>query len=406
MIRGESFTAPVERLAAGGAGIARSGGLTVFIDLTVPGDVVTGRITGIHKNWAQAELTGIVEPSPNRVTPRCPWYGRCGGCSLQQVAYQTQITEKAAMIRDAFTRIGGFSALPELKIVPSPPFEYRNRVQLHCYRPAGESETAQLGFMGRNSGELVPVTDCPVAVPGIRCLLADGFDAKNCGRPVRRFTVYAQGDRVISEVPSAEGTSAELPSAGGPRGTVAILGREIRMDAGVFFQSNAVMLEALIPDLLAATERADGDRAAADIYCGVGTFAAFLQDRFTRLDLIEENTTALGLARENIRGTDCQFFAQTDTAWVRSRNGKDAYGFAVTDPPRQGLSPAMRQWLAGDGPPVLVYISCDPATLARDSRDLCRGGYRLESLAFYDFYPQTAHIESLAVFLRDGYGRR
>jgi 23S rRNA (uracil1939-C5)-methyltransferase len=197
---------------------------------------------------------------------------------------------------------------------------------------------------------------------------------------------------------------------------VAIRGRKLTLDAGVFFQSNAAMLEALIPDLLAAAEQADTSLPMADIYCGVGTFAAFLQEKFSRIDLVEENTAALTLARENVRGGGRRFFAQKDEAWVRgltsAGTGKagstgmkseagSPYGFAVADPPRQGFSPAVRHWLVEEGPPILAYVSCDPATLARDSGVLCRGGYRLETLTFYDFYPQTAHVESLAVFIRD-----
>jgi 23S rRNA (uracil1939-C5)-methyltransferase len=182
------------------------------------------------------------------------------------------------------------------------------------------------------------------------------------------------------------------------------LGREILMDAGVFFQSNAVMLEKLIPGLLAAAEKADPALPAADIYCGVGTFAVFLQNRFKRIDLIEENKTALVLARENVSGKNHRFFAQRDDEWVRSRSRENAggYGFAVIDPPRQGLSPACRDYLAREGPPVLAYVSCDPASLARDGKALRNGGYGLESLAFYDFYPQTSHIESLVVLTRKG----
>jgi 23S rRNA (uracil1939-C5)-methyltransferase len=170
------------------------------------------------------------------------------------------------------------------------------------------------------------------------------------------------------------------------------------------------MLERLIPGLLAAAEKADPDLPAADIYCGVGTFAVFLRDRFRRIDLVEENRAALALARENVSGeTDSRtgqgsrFFARSADEWVRDiPYTGDAYGFAVVDPPRQGLSRACRDYLAGRGPPILAYVSCDPASLARDSKALLEGGYRLESLAFYDFYPQTAHIESLAVFLKEG----
>jgi 23S rRNA (uracil1939-C5)-methyltransferase len=184
------------------------------------------------------------------------------------------------------------------------------------------------------------------------------------------------------------------------------LDREILLDAGVFFQSHAGMLEKLIPDVLAAAEKADPALPAADIYCGVGTFAVFLQDRFKRIDLIESDKTALLLARENVSGKDHRFFARRDDDWVRDRltqghrEEAGGYGFAVLDPPRQGLSRVCRNYLAGKGPPVLAYVSCDPASLARDCKALCNGGYRPESLTLYDFYPQTSHIESLAVLTR------
>jgi 23S rRNA (uracil1939-C5)-methyltransferase len=171
------------------------------------------------------------------------------------------------------------------------------------------------------------------------------------------------------------------------------------MDAGVFFQSNGGALEALAADLLRLARGADRELPAADLYCGVGTFAAFLRDLFPRIDLVEENRAALGLARENLSPGACRFFPLPCDRWVREAGGP--YGFMTVDPPRQGLSPALRDYLAERGPALLAYISCDPATLARDSRDLCRGGYALEELSFHDFYPQTAHIESLAVFRRD-----
>jgi 23S rRNA (uracil1939-C5)-methyltransferase len=176
------------------------------------------------------------------------------------------------------------------------------------------------------------------------------------------------------------------------------------MDAGVFFQSNGTLLEALIGDLAEIAGAADASLPAADIYCGVGTFAVFLADRFSRIDLVEENKAALDLARENVRGGGHRFFALRDDRWVRREGGPGkkpvSRGFAVVDPPRQGLSRIMRQWLCEQGPPLLAYVSCDPATLARDSGELRAGGYGLSSLCFYDFYPQTSHIEVLAILRR------
>ncbi|GHV61269.1 hypothetical protein AGMMS49587_04940 [Spirochaetia bacterium] len=181
------------------------------------------------------------------------------------------------------------------------------------------------------------------------------------------------------------------------------------MDAGVFFQSNALMLEELIGDLIKIAAQADSARPMADIYCGVGTFAFFLKERFKRIDLVEENKTALALARENVRGEARGYFALTDDAWVkgpaqRTGLGDEGYGLIVADPPRQGLSPGMRKWLGHPSgvTALIAYVSCDPATLARDSRELTAAGYELTELGLYDFYPQTAHIESLALFRKKG----
>jgi 23S rRNA (uracil1939-C5)-methyltransferase len=428
------FTVRVERIASGGAGVARItgpgiqgradsqapsiSGLTVFVDLAAPGDLVNIRIKALHKNWAEAEILGIEEPSPARIAPLCPCYGRCGGCSLQHLAYSAQLAEKAAILKDALVRIGGADRLPEIKTVPSPPFAYRNRVQLHQDPVSGKS-----GFRGRRSGEIVPVEDCPVADDGIRRFLKN---SREDAPDASRFTLYSRGELLLCAAGPEKNTaqnarkSADTVTKGGAalsgksrypnRGRVRILDREINMDAAVFFQSNAVMLEKLIPDLLAAAEKADMDLPAADIYCGVGTFAVFLRDRFRRLDLVEENRTALALARENISfttgktgGTSCRFFARTSDEWARDipRTGGGGCGFAVVDPPQEGLSRSFRDYLAGKGPPVLAYVSCDPASLARDCKTLLNGGYLLESLTFYDFYPQTPHIESLAVLTRE-----
>jgi 23S rRNA (uracil1939-C5)-methyltransferase len=179
------------------------------------------------------------------------------------------------------------------------------------------------------------------------------------------------------------------------------------MDAGIFFQSNGAMLELLIEELLGLAAEADCSLPLADLYCGVGTFASFLGDRFSGVELLEENPAALDLARDNVR-KDARFFALSDNEWVKKKEaagsaGRDGYGLIIADPPRRGLSPAMRRWLARCPAPVLAYLSCDPASLARDYRDLSEG-WELAGLKLFDFYPQTAHIESLALF-RNRHGR-
>jgi 23S rRNA (uracil1939-C5)-methyltransferase len=261
-------------------------------------------------------------------------------------------------------------------------------VQLH----RGSRDGAP-GFKARRSGAVIPVPDCPVADPGIRAALREG--AVQPGPSSDRFTLYARNAVLLSD--------GIVRGATARRGAVPLRGREFRLDAGVFFQSNAGMLETLIGDLVGIARDAARDNGAslpmADLYCGVGVFAAFLGALFPRADLVEENSAAIALARENTRGLATSLFAQTVDRWIAS-HAPDGYGFMVADPPRQGLSPALRRALARKGPPVLAYVSCDAATLARDSGELIAGGYRLERLTGYDFYPQTAHIESLAIFRR------
>ncbi|MDR3275761.1 MAG: TRAM domain-containing protein [Treponema sp.] len=386
-------------LAAGGAALGRlPDGRVLFVDLAAPGDLAEIRITEEHRSWARGELLDILNPGSERIRPLCPYYGSCGGCGLQHLAYGAQLEEKAAILCDALSRIGGLRDLqergPALRIIPSAEYGYRNRVQFHgTAQGAAHGAAHGAGFKARKSETIIPIEDCPVADAGIRRRLKTGGIIPPAGRD--RFTVYSRGELFLQE-------------GDGRLGRVSILGRDIIMEAGVFFQSNAAMLELLAGELLDIADGADPGLALADIYAGVGTFAALLGDKFKRIDLIEANHAALDLARINAPGEGNRFFARRDGDWLRSFLGQTkrgakqgpSYGFALADPPRQGLSPGMAAWLAASGPPVLAYLSCNPASLGRDSGILAAGGYELASLSFYDFYPQTAHIESLAVFRR------
>jgi 23S rRNA (uracil1939-C5)-methyltransferase len=389
MAIGETFVFQIGEIAAGGAGLAYREGLPVFVDGTAPGDTAAARITEEHRGWARAEPVEIINPSPDRVKPVCPLYGSCGGCSLQHIRYEVQLSEKKAILKNAFIRLGKIIP-PEPLTVPSAAWEYRNRMEFHRIPRPRENKggLAPVGLKARKHTEIIPLLDCPAADPGIRRALKE----KTVLPPPHkdRFTVYARNGLFLSE-------------GGISRGTITILGRELKLDAGVFFQSNAAMLEILGEDLRLIAGEADAGLPAADLYCGVGVFAALLGDRFPRIDLVEENKNTLALARENIREEGRIFFALRDDEWVKRKNRfrGETYGFIAADPPRQGLSPAVVRWLAAEGPSLFAYVSCDPATLARDSRGLIAGGYTLRDLRFYDFYPQTAHIESLAVFKKN-----
>lgn len=348
----------------------------------------------------------------------CRYMERCGGCPLQGIDYEEQLRLKKEFLQEAFPRNGVSAArIPDVKVIPSRPFEYRNRIQLHRLPPdaepapaAGKSRPRSLllerkpenlyGFMSRRgraaSGktipQIVPVNDCPVASPVIRRALRTGGIAAPVDRD--RFCVYGRDSTLL-----VEGRQS--------RGPARIREKDITMDAGVFFQSNGTLLEPLIGEILTAAEDADKRLPAADLYCGVGTFAVFLRDIFERLDLLEADRDALLLARENVRASGARFFGQNDAAWARNAGktvpaARGGYGFAVADPGRQGLHAAMSRFLAANCE-ILCYVSCSPNALARDAALLSSpedGGLELISLSFYDFYPQTKHIESLAVFRR------
>jgi len=385
MAKSGVFKLRLESIAPGGDALGRFDGKPVFVKGGAPDETVCCRVTGERKTWARAELLEITEPSPARTEAACPYYGNCGGCNLQHIEYNAQIKVKTNIIKETLRRIGGFVP-PEPEIFACSPWEYRNRMQFHCVRPES-GEKFNFGLKG-GGGEIIKVTDCPVAVPGIRELLRKK-ETFQLPPEKDRFTVFSKDNVLLSE-------------GGRQRGKINLLEKDILLDAGMFFQSNCSVLEKLILELQKIAEDAPRNLPMADLYCGVGLFAFFLGSMFPKIVLAEENKSAVSLARENLRGADAEFFALRDTDWPRAiLRRKDSIGFAVVDPPRTGLAPKLAAALAAqDGPPVLAYVSCDPAALARDSKALASGGYKLQRLAFFDFYPQTSHIESLAVFTR------
>jgi len=391
MSAGDVIKVRLESIAPRGDALGRLDGKPIFVEGGAPDETVLCRSIEEHKTWARAELLEIIEPSPVRVKSVCPFYGKCGGCSLQHIEYNAQLAVKTAILKDSFLRIGGFelNELPQLEIIPSIPFEYRNRMQFHCLREKAKNENRKFGLKGRKSGEIIAVSDCLVAEKGIRKLLQEGI---NLPLPPEkdRFTVFSCNDLLLSE-------------NGIETGKIKLLDRENFLDAGVFFQSNISVLEKLILNLIEIIETADPALPAADFYCGAGTFALFIQENFNKIILMEENKKAISLARENLKGKNAEYFALRDTEWEKVLLCKKPnLSFAVADPPRAGLAHNFALSLAQDGPPLLAYVSCDAASLARDSKILLKGGYKIKKLNLFDFYPQTAHIESLAVFEKHG----
>jgi 23S rRNA (uracil1939-C5)-methyltransferase len=341
--------------------------------------------------------------SHNTISAPCPYVSRCGGCALQHIDYKMQLAEKEKKLNCLLSRCTGIKKIPAIEIIPSEPYGYRERFQFHRvdvqknktpvskYKPLQTAkEIAPAGFSAYHSNNIIPIDDCLLAAPVIRKALRE----KTIKPPLDkdRWTVYGRGELLLQE-------------GGTQRGTIQLCGKLINVDAALFFQSNSALLEKLIDKVLSIANDADKTIRAGDFYCGVGTFAVFLQDIFPKLDLLEENPAAIKLAKENLRANtatnsitdNTRFFALTDNQWVRKIQKSEPYSFLCVDPSRQGLSPAMRTWLCEQRPTLLAYISCEPSALTRDLKDLCAAGYELEALTLYDFYPQTEHIETLAV---------
>jgi 23S rRNA (uracil1939-C5)-methyltransferase len=372
----------IEKLVAGGDGLAFLDGKAVFVPFALPGELVLASIGRSKRDFSQAALLEVLEPSRHRVAPPCPLYGECGGCNLQHLAYSRQVEEKALIVAEAFARTGRV-ATGEIAAVPSLPLAYRNRMQLHF------TKGKRVGFMRRSSAEVVEAPGCMVALRPIQDWIEERAGSKRAFDELSpfilgkdRFLVFGYGDEVWIE---------------GEKGLVevSVAGKSLRFHMRDFFQSNLYLLDYFVPDALAGLS---GGRAA-DLYCGVGLFGRFLASSFQSLVCVEQNPHALELAKTNAAGKGNEFFSLPVEDWTRGDSARKPFDLVLVDPPRTGLTAPVREWLLRSRPPVLVYVSCDPVTLARDAGELVKGGYELQILKAFDFYPQTSHVECHARFV-------
>jgi len=368
----------IDKLIPGGEGLARHEGRVVFVPGVLPGEEVVAEITEAKKDFARARVVEIKTASPDRVTPACPHAGTCGGCDWLHIDPAAQARQKVELVRDSLRRLAGFD-WPELAIETGSPFGYRNRIQAHT------DGSGRFGFLERGGHGFVPVTSCPVAHASLQPLLAAGTLSRQTDRLLAFGYHDASGNPHFAR--EDKNPNAEI--------SVTILGKKIRFPLKGFFQSNLEMMEKLIPY---AVEGLEG-KVALDLYAGVGLFGAFLKDHFERVVCIEFNRAALRYAKQNVAGDDNEFLMEAVEDVVELRGNplaQERADAAVIDPPREGLDKAVRAWLRDKPVEKLVYVSCNPVTLARDLKDLLAGPYELTDLRLFDFYPQTSHIEAVA----------
>lgn len=376
-----SMNLRIEKLVQGGEGLAFHEGKAIFVPFALPGELVQVELAEEKRDFAFSTLLEVLEPSPDRVPPPCPVYGDCGGCNLQHLSYEAQLREKAAIVRETFRRTAHLDP-GELTIAASVAYSYRNRLQFHL------SPRGRLGFMRRASSAVVEVPTCPIALRSVRKWIEARAGTSKGFEELKQFIVGK--DRFV-----VFGLEEEL-FIEGKQGVVSVpvAGEPISFHLRGFFQSNLYLLDRFVPEVVEGLE----GRVAADLYSGVGLFGRFLSRSFERVIMVEHNQYALALAKENAPGQGNEYHALSVEDWCRGPGSKAELDCVLVDPPRVGLTGEVRAWIKARKPPILVYVSCDPVTLARDAADLASSGYRLDFLKVFDFYPQTGHAECHARF--------
>ena len=361
----------VKDVAFGGKGVGRDNGKAVFIPFTIDDERVSAKIVREKKQFAEAELVDLVEVSPHRIQPPCPYFGRCGGCSYQHIDYEHQLALKFRQVRDILGRLGKLADVPMRPIIPSPSsYHYRNRITVHA-------QDGVVGFFRRESHRLIDIKACPIAKPEVNDALVD-----------------LRSGRV-------EDGHYTLRAEPGPR---------------VFSQTNDAVADAL-RDLIARLIPS-GQELLVDAYCGAGFFAKTLLEKFERIIGIDWDKFAIEAARENattketyitgnieeelrhalagaVHRTDLGQIGVSGQSGSTSPTSSNKNITLIADPPASGLSAGTRRVIIDLAPATLIYVSCNPATLARDLKEL-GDKFKIESVTPLDMFPQTAEIEVVA----------
>jgi 23S rRNA (uracil1939-C5)-methyltransferase len=385
-------------------------GRAVFVPFTLPGERVRVRLVEEKRGFARAELLEVLEPSPDRIEPRCPEFTLCGGCDYAHMPYSLQLTAKRDILRDQLTRIGGIQDPPMEAVVPSPKqWHYRNNVQFHL------DTEGRLGCQERRSNKVVPMQVSLLAEEPINEIFPLlKFDP---GSGIERVSLRADadGDLILilesENIETPELTIEELPIsvvhlspagalvlAGSGEQAFELAGRSFVVSAESFFQVNTLVAEKMVEHILQILPLL-GDSSLLELYCGAGLFSAFLAPKVGRLVGIESSPSAcedFAVNLDEFENVEL-YEAPVEEALPHLDLKPD---LVLADPPRAGMGPKVVEQVLRMAPRVLVYVSCDPSTLARDAKRLLEGGYRLERVTPFDMFPQTYHIESISLFVK------
>jgi 23S rRNA (uracil1939-C5)-methyltransferase len=389
-------TVTIEKLVYGGDGLAHIDGQVLLAPFVLPGETVSVNPVKSGKGLLRAVSPELIEASPHRVTPRCEYFGSCGGCQYQHAKYDYQVEAKTAILRETLRRLGGVKPDGEIPAITADPWAYRNRIQLHF---AGRAT----GFHAQGSHDLREIDHChissPLLVEAIR-RIQKAVKRDEWPPFLRSLELFSNGtDLQLNILDSTRPVAARffewckkfLPSlVPGPL-TYGALGFDFRVSGGSFFQVNRFLIDALVNEVVGD---AAGDHVV-DLYAGVGLFCLPLSRRFALTVAVERGLSAFRDLTFNIgqSGTACEA-KRTSAESYMSESGQQTPDLLVADPPRSGLGASVTSSILRMRPRRLALVSCDPSTLARDLRNLM-GAYRIRRVALVDLFPQTYHFETV-----------
>ncbi|MCS7060344.1 MAG: 23S rRNA (uracil(1939)-C(5))-methyltransferase RlmD [Anaerolineae bacterium] len=411
-------------MSPGGEAVGRVDGLVIFVRYALPDEIVEAAITHRRRNYARGSATRIVRSSSERVLPRCPHFGVCGGCDWQHADYAAQVRFKTEIVREQLERIGKLSKPTVHPCIPCPlPYGYRNHTQVAL------SADGTVGYYVAGTHQVTPITTCPILHPNLEKLLQHLIEAR-LSRPAGLREIHlrtgvetgeqmlvfefesGEPQRLIHHIPAAARPAQTAVCASIPNGDSAVaagaavlrerIGQTLYTYSPTsFFQVNTSMIGPLIENVLRMLELGGSERVL-ELYCGAGLFTVPIAARAAFTLGIESNSAAARDAQRNLNGSSNAAILVADVrrALRDSRVRDQRWDRIVIDPPRTGVDTETLGLVAALGVSRIVYVSCEPATLARDARRLGDAGYRVVCAQPLDMFPQTHHVETVAVFER------
>ena len=387
----------IEKLVYGGDGLARPNGQVVLTPFVLPGEHATVETIDQKPGLVRSKLVELHEAASERVAPRCPYFGRCGGCHYQHAGYEAQLAFKRAILVETLRRVGKIEPPEEIRVIAAEPWHYRNRAQFHV-------QGSEIGYLEARSNRLCGIEQCPISSPRINQVVAtlrEMLRDPRWPRFVRAVEIFTNEDQVQLNVLESERPVARrffdwcaeaIPGfVPGALDYSAVAG-SYRVSGGSFFQVTRFLIDQMAEQAL---DPAAGE-SALDLFAGVGLFSLPLAKRFTKVTAVESGSGALRDLRFNAERAGVAVEAHQGTVDAFLAGLTVAPEFILADPPRAGLGKIAVRELIRLNPPSITIVACDPATLARDIAALLAGGYRLDQLTMVDLFPQTYHIEAIA----------